>query len=326
MARLRRSNPNGPGIKRVRSGSGFGYRDASGATVDAATAARIAALVIPPAWTEVWIDARDNGHIQAIGIDAAGRRQYLYHPDWRERKDKAKFTRALALAESLPSARRQVTIDLRSDGLTRERVLAAGFRMMDAGSLRIGSERYAKTNGSFGLTTLLCSHATVTGSVVELRFPAKSGHAWDSTIDDEDLAAVVHLLIRRGANAHLLSFRDGKTWHPIEAVEFNGYVRERTGGDFTAKDFRTLHGTLAAAASLAKHGPERGLRGRTRAVSQAMRDASLELGNTPAVARRSYVDPRIVRAYQRGRTIDPARPASAESELRFLLANDIRSS
>ena len=321
MPRLRRSRPDGPGIHRVRSGSGFGYRDAAGKPVKtAATLDRIAELVIPPAWTDVWIEANADGHIQATGIDAAGRRQYLYHPAWRERKDKAKFTRALALAESLPSARRQVTIDLRAEGLPRERVLAAGFRMMDAGSLRVGSERYARTNGSFGLTTLLGSHATVSGSTVELKFPAKSGHAWDSRIVDGDLADVVRLLKRRGANAHLLSFKTGTTWHPISAPEFNEYVRERTGGDFTAKDFRTLHGTLAAAKSLASHGPEKKLRGRTRAISQAMRDVADELGNTPAVARRSYVDPRVVRAYQRGTTIDPDRLGSAETELRVLLA------
>jgi len=324
MARLRRSNPNGPGIRRVIAGRGFGYRDAAGNRVsDAADLARIEALVIPPAWTDVWITTHPNGHIQATGVDAAGRRQYLYHPAWRERKDRDKFTRALALAESLPVARRGVRMDLRSAGLSRARVLAAGFRMLDAGSLRVGSERYARANGSFGLTTLLCSHATVTGDVIHLRFPAKSGHAWESQITDRDLAKVVRQLKSRGGDARLLSYRIDGTWHSISAVEFNDYIRERTGGDFTAKDFRTLHGTLAAAVSLAVHGPERRVRSRTRAIAGAMRDVAAELGNTPAVARRSYVDPRVIRAYRLGRTIDPTRLKSAESELRILLARQV---
>jgi DNA topoisomerase I len=321
MPRLRRSDPNGPGLRRVRAGSGFSYRDEDDRRLtDASVLARIDALVIPPAWSEVWITSQENGHIQATGVDAAGRRQYLYHPAWRERKDKAKFTRALALAESLPSARRQVTIDLRSEGLSRERVLAAGFRMLDVGSLRVGSERYAKSNGSFGLTTLLCSHASASGESVRLRFPAKSGHAWESDIVDGDLAAVVKLLLRREPNAHLLSYRDGTDWHPVSAAELGEYIRERTGGDFTAKDFRTLHGTVVAAVSLASQGREKKRRARASAISRAMRDVAAELGNTPAVARRSYVDPRVLRAYQAGKTIDPRRSASAESELRMLLA------
>jgi DNA topoisomerase-1 len=155
VPRLRRSNPAGPGIRRVRSGRGFSYHDRGGRTIhDAATLTRIQSLAIPPAWTDVWITVHPNGHIQATGLDAVGRRQYIYHPLWRERKDRAKFTRALALAETLPVARRAVTRDLRQKGSTRTRVLAAGFRMLDTGSLRVGSERYAEANGSVGLTTL----------------------------------------------------------------------------------------------------------------------------------------------------------------------------
>jgi DNA topoisomerase I len=283
---------------------------------------RIRSLGIPPAWTDVWITAHHNGHIQATGVDAVGRRQYLYHPTWRERKDRAKFERALALAESLPTARRRVTMQLRQRSVSRERVLAAGFRMLDTASLRVGSERYAEANGSVGLTTLLCAHVSVSVSTVSLNFPAKSKHAWSSEIVDPDLARVVRVLLRRGPTAHLLSFREKGQWHPISASELNEYVRERTGGAFTAKDFRTLRGTIAAAVSLAKHGPERKKRARTRAVSQAMRDAASVLGNTPAVAKSSYVDPRVVRAYLRGRTINPTRLSSAESELRALLSGE----
>jgi DNA topoisomerase I len=322
MARLRRTNPADPGLARVKSGRGFSYRDRSGHTLsDDDTLARIRSLAIPPAWTDVWITDHPNGHIQATGFDAAGRRQYIYHPLWRARKDRAKFTRALALAQTLPIARRGVTKDLRTKGITKARVLAAGFRMLDSGSLRVGSERYAEANGSVGLTTLLCAHVIVSGSRVELKFPGKSRQAWESQIDDADLANILRTLARRGPTARLLSYRDGTDWHPISANELNGYVRERTGDLFTAKDFRTLRGTVAAAASLAAQGPQATKRARKAAVAQAMRDVSDVLGNTPAVARRSYVDPRVLRAYGRGRTIDPHRLTSAESELRALLAD-----
>lgn len=304
----------------MRAGRGFSYKDQNGHPItDPELRARIEALAIPPAWTDVWIAPYANGHIQATGVDTAGRRQYIYHPTWRQQKDRIKFDRALALAESLPTARRQVTIDLRGDGHTRERALAAGFRMLDTGSLRVGSERYAEEHGSFGLTTLLCAHAQVKGDTILLRFPAKSGQAWESDIEDPDLATVVRSLKRRGPTAHLLSFQDDRGWHPLAASDINDYVRTRTGGDFTAKDFRTLHGTIAAAVSLAKAPPATTKTARSRALTQAMKDAASVLGNTPAIAKSSYVDPRVVDEFTHGRTIDAARLASAESELRALL-------
>jgi DNA topoisomerase-1 len=308
-------------MQRVRAGRGFSYRNADGTVVaDKELRERIEHLAIPPAWTDVWISPYANGHIQATGIDAAGRRQYIYHPTWREQKDRIKFDRALALAESLPTARRAVTIDLRTGEPSRERALAAAFRMLDTGSLRVGSERYAESNGSHGLSTLLCAHARVSGDTVHLAFPAKSGQAWESDIRDADLASVVRALKRRGPRARLLAWRtEAGNWHPIAAEEINAYVREKTGGQFTAKDFRTLHGTLAAAVSLAKHGPEQRASARARALAQAMRDAAEVLGNTPSIAKKSYVDPRIVDHYAEGTTIDSGRLASAESELRALL-------
>jgi DNA topoisomerase I len=320
MSRLRRSDSSGPGIHRVGAGRGFWYRDAAGERVDDPVLLdRIDALAIPPAWTDVWIAPYANGHIQATGMDAAGRRQYLYHPTWREQKDRIKFDRALALAESLPAARRRVTIDLRGEGLSRERVLAAAFRMLDTGSLRVGSERYADEHGSYGLSTLLAAHAVVEGDEVRLDFPGKSGKEWRSEIRDADLAVVVRALKRRGGRAKLLAWREDGTWHPVHADEINDDVRDRTGGEFTAKDFRTLHGTIAAAASLARTGPKPSPTARARAVSEAVRVASHVLGNTPAVARASYIDPRVIDHYDHGRTIDPTRLASAESELRVLL-------
>jgi DNA topoisomerase-1 len=320
MTRLRRSESAGPGIRRIRSGKGFTYRNPDGSTVrDEQLRERIRGLAIPPAWTDVWIAPYPNGHIQATGVDAAGRRQYIYHPTWREQKDRVKFDRALSLAESLPAARRRVTMDLRSEDAGREQALAAAFRMLDTGSLRVGSERYADEHGSHGLSTLLCSHATVSGDTVALRFPAKSGQEWESEITDPDLASVVRRLKRRGANARLLAYKNGAGWHPLSAQEINDYVRERTGGDFTAKDFRTLRGTVAAAVSLAKQGTKASKGGRSRVVAQAMRDTAAVLGNTPTIARKSYVDPRVIDLYDHGTTIDPHRTDAAESELRALL-------
>jgi DNA topoisomerase-1 len=320
MPRLRRSQLSSPGLGRIRKGTGFSFRDSTGAVLDdPASRERIDALAIPPAWDDVWIAPHPNSHIQATGVDDAGRRQYIYHASWREKKDKAKFERALVLAEALPNARRKVTTDLRGDGPTRTRALAGAFRMLDTGALRIGSERYAETNGSHGLSTLLCAHARVSGSTVSLSFPGKSGQEWSSEITDVDLAALLGTLKRRGPTARLLAYKVDGEWHPLGAEEINDYVREQTAGEFSAKDFRTLRGTLAAAISLAKHGPEKSRTGRGRAVAQAMRDAAMVLGNTPAIAKKSYVDPRLVEKYRRGRTIDSARLASAETELRELL-------
>jgi DNA topoisomerase-1 len=304
----------------VRAGRGFSFKDASGTRItDPELLDRIAHLAIPPAWTDVWIAPYPNGHIQATGTDAAGRTQYLYHPQWRQQKDRLKFDRALALAESLPTARRRVTTDLRTEGHTRERALAASFRLLDTGSLRVGSERYAEQHGSHGLSTLLCSHAAISGATITLSFPGKSGQEWESTLLDAELAVVLRGLKRRGPAARLIAWKDDRGWHPVDAADINDYVRERTGGEFSAKDFRTLHGTVTAAIALAKAGPRPTPTARKRVVAQVMRDVAEVLGNTPAVARSSYVDPRVVDHYDRGRTIDRAKTGSAESQLRALL-------
>jgi DNA topoisomerase-1 len=320
MTRLRRSNTAGRGYHRIRAGRGFSYRDSDGHPVtDAKIRARLEELVIPPAWTDVWIAPYANGHILATGMDAAGRRQYIYHPSWRQRMDRVKFDRSLALADTLPVARRGVTIDLRRKDIDKQRALAAAFRMLDQGSLRVGSERYATEHGSHGLSTLLCSHVTVDGDDILLDFPGKSSKRWSSTIHDHDLAAILAKLKKRGPNARLLAYRANGDWHPLSAEDINAYVGERTRGEFTAKDFRTLHGTVAAATDLAKTGPQSKSRNRKRAISQSIVAASQVLGNTPAIARKSYVDPRLIDAFERGETIDPNRLESAESELRALI-------
>ena len=301
MGRLRRSNPSAPGYRRRPSGRGFSYLDPAGDTVrDPKLRARFTHLAIPPAWSDVWICRYPDGHIQATGLDAAGRRQYLYHPQWREARDRVKFDRVLDLAVSLPAARAQVTRILREGNDPRTVALAAAFRMLDTGSLRIGSERYAEVNGSHGLSTLLRSHVSVTADTVALCFPAKSGQLWESEINDPDLARFVRERLRSRHDAPLLSWDPD---HSLSAAEINGYVRERTGGDFTAKDFRTLHGTVAAAVNLAQTGAQASARAQSRAVAAASAHAAAVLGNTPAIARKSYIDPRLIDRYTAGETI-----------------------
>jgi DNA topoisomerase-1 len=319
-ARLRKSNPLGKGYKRVRSGSGFSYRDADGNTVrDPALRARFEAMGIPPAWTKVWIAPYENGHIQAVGYDAANRKQYIYHPTWRERKDESKFQRMLQLAEALPRARGTVRRHLHDEGVTRRRVLAAAFRVLDLGGLRIGSSRYEEENGSYGLTTLHCEHATVDGDAVRFTFPAKSHKVWDSTIVDKDVAELITVLKRRGEDERLFAYEQDGVWHTLTPGDVNKYVRKRLRGEFSAKDFRTLIGTSAAAISLAQHGPEPKKSAQKSAIAQAMRDAAEQLSNTPTVAKASYVDPRLVDRYRAGETIDPERTTAAASEVRALL-------
>ena len=305
------------GIRRVRTGSGFRYLTADGSPASDDDRERIHRLVIPPAWTDVWISAEPFGHIQAVGTDDAGRRQYLYHPRWRERRDKGKFARALRLAEALPGARRRVTTSLRTEGLTRERVLAASFRLLDQGAPRIGSARYLERHGSRGLTTLHRRDATVEASVVTLSFPAKSGQRAYIEVDDADLASVVSELVVGRPRAPLLAYRKGRQRVGLTPEEVNGYIREIAGGRFTAKDFRTLRGTILAAEALANIGTVETERQRKNAEALAVRATARALGNTPAVARSSYIDPRVFARYDRGQLLDLGK--SPESAIRNLL-------
>ena len=314
MPRLRRSDLSAPGFGRVRSGRGFRYTDPVGAAVkDADTLERIRALVIPPAWTDVWIAPWPNGHIQAVGTDAAGRRQYLYHPAWREKQDRIKFDRALRLAAALPAARRAVTRALASEQLDRERALAAAFRILDTASLRIGGEQYLNDHGSHGLSTLECRHVTVSQATVRFRFPAKSGQEWDCEVEDAVLASTIAAMRRR--SGRLLGWRDASGWHPLSASDINEYVRALVGEDVTAKDFRTLRGSIIAALSL-RDAIATTKTARERAIARAMREVAETLGNTPAVARNSYVDPRVLDRFRVGEVIATGRrPETALIEL-----------
>lgn len=318
MPRLRTVRPGiDLGYTRTRSGSGFRYTDADGATLPAAERERAAALVIPPAWTDVWISAASDGHIQATGVDEAGRRQYVYHPDWAAGRDKGKYARALQLAASLPHARGRVTTSLRRDDLDRERVLATAFRLLDQAAPRVGSAKYLARHGSRGLTTLRRRDAAVVTSVTSLRFRGKSGKRQSLDIDDAELAVVVAALAAGRPAAPLLAYTRGRRRVPLTPKDVNAYVRAMTGGAFTAKDFRTLRGTILAADALARIGPAGSKRDRKHAEVLAVKAASDALGNTPAVARSSYIDPRVFARYRRGVVLDTA--VSPESAIRALI-------
>lgn len=306
------------GISRIRAGSGFRYAGPDGATIADDDRERIHDLVIPPAWRDVWISVDPLGHIQAVGTDDAGRRQYLYHERWRARRDRGKFTRALALAAALPRARGRVTTALRGDGFDRDRALAVAFRILDSGALRIGSSRYLERHGSRGLTTLQVRDAAVEASVVTLTFPGKSGKRALIEIDDDELAAAVSQLSRGRASAPLLWHRKGRRRVALTPSEVNDVVKRLTGGAFTAKDFRTLHGTVVAAETLARIGPVDTARDRAQAERLAVKATAEALGNTPAVARASYIDPRVFARYARGETL--ALDVSRESAIRALLS------
>lgn len=321
MTRLRRSDPSGPGYHRRASTKGPVYEDEAGnPVVDERELERIRSLVIPPAWEDVWISPDARGHIQAVGTDQAGRRQYRYHDSWRLHQDRVKFERAAQLAETLPAARRKVTMDLRQEGFGRDRVLAAAFRIIDLGSVRIGSEEYLHANGSRGLTTLLCRHARIDGDEITLTFPAKSAQKWTSTIVDADLAELLtQIQALRGQRSRLLSWKDG-TWHTLRPASLNEYIRRQTGGEFTAKDFRTLHGTIVAAEALAELGTSDTESRRKKRVTAAVNEAAAALGNTPAIARNSYIDPRVFDRYRQGEVIDTAGGRVPEPALLELLA------
>lgn len=318
MPRLARVRPfDDPGYRRVRAGSGFRYLDAAGAAAPEADRQRITDLVIPPAWQDVWISVDPLGHIQAVGTDDAGRRQYLYHPHWRQRRDKGKFTRALALAEALPRARARATTALRRDELDRERVLAVAFRLLDEAAPRVGSSRYLARHGSRGLTTLQRRDASVAASVITLSFPGKSGKRALIEVDDVELAAVIELLVAGRPRSSLLAYARGRRRVALTPSDVNAHVRALTGGSFTAKDFRTLRGTILAADALARIGAVDTKADLKRAEVLAVKATAEALGNTPAVARGSYIDPRVFARYRRGDLLDLT--VSPESAIRALL-------
>lgn len=323
--KVRRSDPGTPGISRARGDEGFVYLDPTGEPVP--DPEWIEDLVIPPAWQEVWICPDPRGHIQATGRDAAGRLQYLYHPAWREAQDAVKFERALDLAETLTPARASVTRDLTATTPTRERALACAFRLIDTLAIRIGSEAYLDAHGSRGLCTLLCRHAGVKADQVTLRFPAKSGVPWEASVRDPALArAISETLESRGPRARLLCWHTSTDpahagrgrWRVLTPELVNADIHERTGGEFTAKDFRTLHGSAAAVHFLAHAGNPAEESERQKVIRAAVKHVAGVLGNTPAISRESYIDPRILQRYQDGEEFLRS-SRTPESELLHLL-------
>jgi DNA topoisomerase-1 len=300
----------------VRRGRGFSYHHPDGSPVtDAATLQRISDLVIPPAWRYVWICPYPNGHLQAVGTDAAGRRQYLYHQQWQEERSEEKFDRALEMAPALPDMRRQITADLRRRGLHRDRVLALALHLLDLGYFRAGSEQYAEENNSFGIATLLCEHVTLQGGAVEFDYPAKSGVRRTLLIDDPEVVRSVRALRRRPDRTdRLLVCRNGSGWADIRAEDLNTRFKQLVGDEYTIKDLRTWHGTVLAAAAFVDADPPVNKSVIKRVESAVMKEVADELGNTAAVARSSYVDPRVVQGYEEGVTIAPAARRAARTK------------
>jgi DNA topoisomerase I len=308
MPRLRRSDCSSPGIGRRGRGKGFEYVDEDGDRIeDPEVVERLSELAIPPAWRDVWICADPLGHLQATGFDAAGRKQYLYHPAWRDRRDQGKFDRMLEFARALPRIRRRVASDLDGADPTRDRVLAAAVRLLDRGFFRIGGEEYAEDNDSYGLATMRKRHVTVDGDEIVFDYESKGGKRRIQAITDPDLVPLVaRLRRRRSGGQELLAHRNGRRWVDVRSEDVNAYIKDAAGEEFSAKDFRTWSATVLAAVALGAMPVPETKTGRRRKVDEAVKGVAAFLGNTPAVCRRSYIDPRVFDRYRGGSTIAPA--------------------
>ena len=311
--RLRQSVLVGPGIARKRRGKGFSYYAPDGAPLDDdAALQRIKELVIPPAWKKVWISPQPNGHIQAVGTDIAGRRQYLYHQRWQEDRAEEKFDRVLEMSKQLPEWRARVATDLAGKGLQRERVLALALHLIDLGYFRAGGEQYAEENESHGLATLWCDHVTVRGDVVAFDYPAKSGVRRTLEVEDPEVLRATRALLRRpDRTERFLVCRDGTGWADVHADALNARFKELMGDDYSVKDLRTWHGTVLAAESFVEADPPVSKAVVKRVESAVMKEVAEALGNTPAVARGSYVDPRVIAGYESDVTIAAASKRAA---------------
>jgi DNA topoisomerase I len=317
--RLRRSDPTAPGYRR----SGRRFLDTEGRPLaDPAELARVRGLVIPPAWRDVWVSPDARGHIQAVGTDAAGRRQYLYHEAWRREREKRKFDHVLDVAQRLPQLRRRLARDVRGERLTEARVLAAVVRLIDQGLFRVGSDQYARgDDATFGVATLLPSHVRISGRGMEFRYPAKGGIERVCAVSDDDVCAVLTQLRRRRGAQRLFAYRNGTGWHDVRSDDVNAYLKRVSGIDMSAKDFRTWHATVLAALLLAEHDPAGvPVTRRRRTVARVIRDVAEELGNTPAVAKASYVDPRVVDLYHDGTTVAVPRTGGRTAVERAVLS------
>jgi DNA topoisomerase-1 len=300
-AGLRYVSDNRPGIRRQAGGKQFRYRDADGKPVrDAATLARIRALAVPPAWQDVWICPLANGHLQATGRDARGRKQYRYHARWRSVRDAVKYERMLAFGGALPDIRRQVDEALKLPGLPREKVLATVVCLLQVTMMRIGNEEYARENKSFGLTTLRNRHVRIDGSAVEFRFRGKSGVSHTVKVDDRRLARIIQRTRDLPGQDLFQYIGDDGTTHSIGSADVNDYLRALSGEDYTAKDFRTWSGTVLAALALQEFEKFDSEAQARKNIVRAIELVAQKLGNTPAICRKCYVHPAVIDAYLDG--------------------------
>jgi DNA topoisomerase IB len=308
VARLRRADCSGPGIERRRRGRGFEYLDDGERIEDPEVLERIRELVIPPAWQNVWICPYPMGHIQAVGTDAAGRRQYLYHPLWRERRDQEKFDEMIRFARALPRVRKITARQLAETKITRERVLAGAVRLLDRGFFRIGTEDYAEQNQTYGLATMEKRHVTLEDDgALRFDYVAKGGKRRVQSIVDPEVYELVAALKRRRSGSELLAYKNGRGWVDVRSDDINDYIKEISGEGFSAKDFRTWNATVIAAVALAVSGAAAETKtARNRAITRAIKEVAHYLGNTPAVCRASYIDPRVFDRFQDGYTIGGA--------------------
>ena len=317
MARLRRSDCNAPGITRHRRGRGFSYHWNGERISDPETLERVAGLAIPPAWVDVWICPWPHGHIQATGTDDAGRRQYRYHDGWRVLRDRQKFERVVDFGRALPSLRSVVEADLSLEAVTQDRVLAAVVRLLDLGFFRIGGEEYARDNETFGIATLRKDHVRMRKGEMTFDYPAKGSIRRVITVADPATFELPKVLKRRkGGSDNLLAYKAGRRWCDVRSDEVNAYIRAGSDDEFSAKDFRTWSGTVLGAIELAKvrpRGAEMAKTARQRAARGAVKVVSEYLGNTPAVCRKSYIDPKLLDRFDAGETIAAALDSLADA-------------
>jgi len=328
-AGLRYVSDLSPGIRRTRAGKGFRYTGPDGRSIrDAETLGRIKRLAIPPAWTDVWICPDPRGHLQSTGRDARGRKQYRYHPRWREVRDVVKYDRMVAFAEALPRIRERTDRDLERHGLPREKVLAAVVRLLEETRIRIGNDEYRKENGSYGLTTLLDRHVNVIGSEVRFSFLGKSGKHHTVELHDRRMARIIKRFLEIPGQELFRYVDENGEARAIDSAHVNDYLRAISGEDFTAKDFRTWAGTILAARFLRETAEVASSRARKKNLVRAIARVADELGNTPAVAKKGYIHPAVIAAYLSGGLTpisekddpDPYRLSAEERSLLALLA------
>jgi DNA topoisomerase-1 len=300
-AGLRYVSDTGPGIRRKRSGTGYSYIGPDGKRItDQKTLERIRKLAVPPAYTDVWICPSPNGHLQATGRDARGRKQYRYHPKWREVRDETKFGRMVVFSEVLPKIRARVDTDLARPGLPREKVLATVVRLLECTNIRVGNDEYARANGSYGLTTLRDKHVEVSGGSLRFSFKGKSGKTHEVELSDRRLARIVQRC-RDVPGEELFQYLDDDgTRQTISSEDVNEYLREISGQDFTAKDFRTWAGTMLAVRALRELGPVTTVREAKSAIIKAVDQVAEQLNNTRSVCRKYYIHPSVLETYLAG--------------------------